>query len=87
MGVRENKITVHCSDEQREDAERQAREAGLNVPNLVRSFFGWPLEKHGHRKDLVTSDAPDNNMLQRSADSVAVKKRRPAKSKASRRAR
>lgn len=52
--VRGTRLVVYCSEEQKEEAERRAREAGFDSPaNHIRSgFYGWPTEQRGTRKDL-----------------------------------
>lgn len=53
--VRETKVTLPCSREQKLALEQRAKQQGLNVANYLRSLLGWPLEQHGYRKDLPTS--------------------------------
>ena len=60
--VRENKITLNCSNEQKADAERRAAEVGLSVQNFIRQFLGWEVEQHGRRKDLLGKDTANNSM-------------------------
>jgi hypothetical protein len=51
--IRETKITLYMSEEQKADLRMRARAAGLTVPNYLRSLLGWPLEQQGTRKDLA----------------------------------
>jgi hypothetical protein len=57
MGARENKITFYMSEEQKADLEKRASRSGLTVSNYLRSLLGWPLERQGARKDLITKQA------------------------------
>ncbi|MEW6208024.1 MAG: hypothetical protein AB1631_06640 [Acidobacteriota bacterium] len=45
------------SEEQKADLEKRASRSGLSVPNYLRSLLGWPLERQGARKDLITKQA------------------------------
>lgn len=87
MSVREDKITLNCSSVQKAELLARAAAEGLSLQNFIRSRLDLPLERHGQRKDLVSTMPPANKGLQRSADSVSVKKSPSSKLKASRRAR
>lgn len=50
--IREARFTFYLSEEQKIELSVRARQAGLTVPNYLRSLLGWPLEQQGTRKDL-----------------------------------
>ena len=52
--TRETKVTLPCSQDQKTELERRAREQGLSIANYLRSMLDWPLEQQGSRKDLAT---------------------------------
>jgi hypothetical protein len=51
--IRETRITLHMSEAQKAELAERARQAGLSMPNYLRSLLGWPLEQQGTRKDLA----------------------------------
>ena len=51
--VREAKITIPCSIDQKAEVERKSQEQGLSTANYLRKLLGWPLEQQGERKDLA----------------------------------
>lgn len=55
--IRETKITLPCSREQKQELEHKAKALGMSVANYLRSVLGFPLEQQGHRKDLSDSTA------------------------------
>ena len=60
--VRDAKIILYLTEEQKADLDMRSRGAGLSVPNYLRFLLGWPAEKPGARKDLITTEersAPD----------------------------
>jgi hypothetical protein len=80
--IRKTGIMLHCSEEQKSELKARAAAEGLTLPNFIRSRIGLPLERHGHRKDLVQPTAPANNAMQPTADSVPLKKPRSIKGRA-----
>ncbi|MES2357429.1 MAG: hypothetical protein V4529_03715 [Gemmatimonadota bacterium] len=56
--MRDAKVTLPCTSEQKRELTRRATEAGLSVANFLRSLLQWPLEEHGARKDLDRSIDP-----------------------------
>lgn len=62
--VRDTKVILYLTEEQQRDLAERARQAGLSVPNYLRLLLGWPPEKPGDRKDLLSTrpnHAPDND--------------------------
>ncbi len=55
--VRDTKVVLYLTEEQRHDLAERARLVGLSVPNYLRFLLGWPPEIPGGRKDLMPSDA------------------------------
>ena len=53
--IRETKITLPCSREQKQELEHKAKAQGMSVANYLRSVLGFPLEQQGRRKDLSES--------------------------------
>ncbi len=51
--ARETKISLPCSQDQKQELARRAQEQELSVTNYLRSLLGWPLERQGSRKDLT----------------------------------
>ena len=56
--VHDTKVILYLTEEQKTDLDERARQAGLTVPNYLRSLLGWPLEKQGARKDLIPTGGP-----------------------------
>lgn len=54
--VRDTKVILYLTEEQRCDLAERARQAGLSVPNYLRSLLGWPNERPGNRKDLMPAE-------------------------------
>jgi hypothetical protein len=51
--VRDSKVILYLTEEQKTDLDARAQASGLSVPNYLRSLLGWPLERQGARKDLM----------------------------------